>query len=492
MKFKYNLTFSLIKDYRLYLVLSLVFGIFIRFYGLEIQSLWLDELYTVVNASSGATELYTFLLGDVHPPFHYLLMLYWIRLFGNSVFVVRCFSALIGSASLIYMYYYSKQFFSKYIATSATILMSFTYPGIYYSQEARSYILLILLSLISTFLFIKIISTKKEETQLQDHLLYLISSILLMYTHYFGLLLVIFQLSYWIIVSIIYKNERSNAFMTACVLFVAYFIWIPIAFDTMITKGGGNFWIPKPDIQFFTRYWYFITYPLELPQRIVFLSLLIVPLILNPRGIISKIVNSSKNIQLKSPITILVYFVVAIPTFTFILSQHTPVLIERNLLIISPFIYILIAMWVSLVKQLQGYKQVAYIFFICIFCFTILAPTYYQPYKEQWREAVDYSVKISDEKTAIIVLNRMNFFQYYFEKSKIPENVLLTEKGSNDSNDMYALAVNRGKNKLIVLGAHGSPYDFLNDSDQKILENYSAKYELLQLRGAIVYTYYLK
>jgi hypothetical protein len=121
-----------------------------------------------------------------------------------------------------------------------------------------------------------------------------------------------------------------------------------------------------------------------------------------------------------------------------------------------------------------------------------LAPTYYQPYKEQWREAVDYSVKISDEKTAIIVLNRMNFFQYYFEKSKIPENVLLTEKGSNDSNDMYALAVNRGKNKLIVLGAHGSPYDFLSDSDQKILENYSTKYKLLQLHGAIVYTYYLK
>jgi mannosyltransferase len=152
-------------------------------------------------------------------------MFYWFKIFGNSEISARLPSAIAGSLSLVAMYHFSKQFFDKYISTSATILLSLTFAGIYYSQEARSYSLLILLSIISIFYFLKILIS--ESPSVKEYITYSFIIILTAYIHYFGLLLIIFQFIYLFFITAFFdKQKLLKTLAIQFLLFIAYIPWI--------------------------------------------------------------------------------------------------------------------------------------------------------------------------------------------------------------------------------------------------------------------------
>jgi hypothetical protein len=74
------------------------------FLGLNASSYWVDELWTLFVADHpfGAPEVVRRALLDVHPPAFYLLIHYWMRLFGDGEAATRSFSALcaVGASAL--------------------------------------------------------------------------------------------------------------------------------------------------------------------------------------------------------------------------------------------------------------------------------------------------------------------------------------------------------------------------------------------------------
>ena len=70
--------------YKLCLVMSILIGIFTRLWGLDIQSLWFDEIGTEYAASfSTAGEvLIKCLQTDINTPLYYMLMHFWVKIFG--------------------------------------------------------------------------------------------------------------------------------------------------------------------------------------------------------------------------------------------------------------------------------------------------------------------------------------------------------------------------------------------------------------------------
>jgi len=50
---------------------------------------------------------------DVHPPFYYVLLHYWITVFGTSESAVRLLSALFGVLAIPMIYLVSRQLFDK-------------------------------------------------------------------------------------------------------------------------------------------------------------------------------------------------------------------------------------------------------------------------------------------------------------------------------------------------------------------------------------------
>ena len=99
------------------IILPLIFAIgsFLRFYNLDFQSLWLDELISMVVAKFDSIQGISHIteVSDVHPPGYYILLHFWINVFGDSEIQIRMLSAIAGSASILAIYFLAAQLYSK-------------------------------------------------------------------------------------------------------------------------------------------------------------------------------------------------------------------------------------------------------------------------------------------------------------------------------------------------------------------------------------------
>lgn len=151
------------------------------------QSLWRDEAFSYFLAKKNFSSIILLTAKDFNPPFYYLLLHFWIRVFGKSEISLRSLSLLFygGCIYLTYLFI-SKILRIKPKKAFIYLLLIITNPALlYYAFEARMYIALTFFTLLSIYGFIK----KKDK-------LYLISTILGLYTHYFMGLVVLTQIVY--------------------------------------------------------------------------------------------------------------------------------------------------------------------------------------------------------------------------------------------------------------------------------------------------------
>jgi mannosyltransferase len=134
------------------LIILTVIGLFLRFYHLSFNSLWLDEATTLNWSKPGFFEIWEISRNvDFHPP-----LFHWIEhimlVFGQSEFVLRTVPALLGVLTIPVFYLIGKEFYDKNVGIISAALLTFSYFGIYYSQEAYSYsIVLFVFSLVILF-----------------------------------------------------------------------------------------------------------------------------------------------------------------------------------------------------------------------------------------------------------------------------------------------------------------------------------------------------
>ena len=97
------------------LLMVLLVAIFLRVYQLDAESLWLDEAISVCHAADDS--LIQVLNGscyDEHnPPLYFLLLHYWIQLFGDSEVSVRLPLVLFGVFSVAMLYKLGAMLFNK-------------------------------------------------------------------------------------------------------------------------------------------------------------------------------------------------------------------------------------------------------------------------------------------------------------------------------------------------------------------------------------------
>ena len=150
------------KLYYVLLVIVLIIAIIVRFWGLGEKSLWIDEYWSYVFSSQKTfLDSFIYMLYDLSPSTYYIILYVWIKLFGNSEIILRLPSFFAGVASIIIIYFSTKKMFNKQIAIGTAILASFSPVFLYYSQEARSYSLLILFSIIAFNVWSQIIKKNK-------------------------------------------------------------------------------------------------------------------------------------------------------------------------------------------------------------------------------------------------------------------------------------------------------------------------------------------
>ncbi|MEA2266850.1 MAG: mannosyltransferase [Solirubrobacteraceae bacterium] len=119
----------------------------LRFATLGQQSFWLDEAATGRLMRMGLGGMLRALPdGESTPPVYYVLAWVWTRAFGTSEVGIRSLSALVGTLTVPVVYLAAARLLDRRAGLAAAALAAFSPLLVWYSQEARSYAVLVALS----------------------------------------------------------------------------------------------------------------------------------------------------------------------------------------------------------------------------------------------------------------------------------------------------------------------------------------------------------
>jgi 4-amino-4-deoxy-L-arabinose transferase-like glycosyltransferase len=141
--------------YWLALTLILIVGLSLRLPNLN-ESLWNDEIWSTHVLIGSLRALYQTAIDDRHPPFYHAFMFVWIRLFGDSELSVRMPSFICGIFAILLVYVFASRVVERKTALLASFLLAVSPAHIWYSQEARSYSMLLSFLLLSLFAYLKL------------------------------------------------------------------------------------------------------------------------------------------------------------------------------------------------------------------------------------------------------------------------------------------------------------------------------------------------
>ncbi|HEY3129880.1 MAG TPA: glycosyltransferase family 39 protein [Acidobacteriota bacterium] len=182
-------------------------------------------------------NVFRYYVNDNHPPFYFILLGLWLNLFGMTEFSARMLSVLINLITLPVVYLLAWQIFKdRKVSLVACLIFGFSPYLVYFSQEARMYSLLLLLSSLSMLFFLKI----QERADWRSYAAFVLFSILGIYTHYYYVFLFCFQIFYWIF----FGDDRVHEFLLSLSIIVLCFIpWIPVLLYQIAQKNQSDLWI---------------------------------------------------------------------------------------------------------------------------------------------------------------------------------------------------------------------------------------------------------
>ncbi|MEM9467310.1 MAG: glycosyltransferase family 39 protein [Actinomycetota bacterium] len=121
--------------------LAVALGLILRF--VAPSPLWLDEALSV-HIATGELPLGDALRRDGHPGLYYLLLGWWIDLFGDGDRAVRALSGVLGVATVPVLWFAARRH-GRNVAVATVLLASSSPYLIRYATEVRMYALLVLL-----------------------------------------------------------------------------------------------------------------------------------------------------------------------------------------------------------------------------------------------------------------------------------------------------------------------------------------------------------
>jgi mannosyltransferase len=214
--------------------LILVIAFFLRFIAIN-QSFWLDEAINVNNAANLSLKslVLDYSLSDFHPPLFHILLRGWILLFGSSEIAVRMPSLIFGIGTVFVTYLIGKKLFEGKTALIAATLLATAPLHVYYSQEARMYMLAAFLTSLSVYFFISIIN----KDNLRFWIGFIVSSALMLYSDYLPYLLIPMYFFYLAIFRKEITRSTLRAFVPAfIIIFILLTPWL-IVFPKQFQVG---------------------------------------------------------------------------------------------------------------------------------------------------------------------------------------------------------------------------------------------------------------
>src|SRR5271165_2527259 len=224
----------------LVIILLTLVGAWFRLFHLGTKSLWLDEGATVTLARMAWPHfVHVWWYGEASfQGAFFVLMRGWVHL-GQSEAWVRLPAAIFGIASIPLLYLVARKLVGVTPALASAAILAFSPTHVYYSQEARSYTMTILLVLVSSWFFARAVETDREG----DWALWTIFSVLAVYSHYFASLVPVAQSCSLFF----HKKPRPWGRLVVHAMVILALAAPGLTYVLRAPPQGLNFpWMPKP------------------------------------------------------------------------------------------------------------------------------------------------------------------------------------------------------------------------------------------------------
>lgn len=236
-----------------WLIAILFLASFLRFFHLDFQSVWMDEIYTlnISDPSFTLKQLHDEVIAREGFPYLYFLILRgFYTLFGYSELVARIVSAIGGVAGVAVIYIFAKNIFNRQVGYIAAFLLAINEFHIALSQEARPYSLFILFALIAFYRLSVFIKTQT----LKNALWFGLAAGLMLNINFFAIILLFSQgLLLLLAMTMASKTERIRIFKYSCLAGILALLLFAPNYEMLIKLVElQSFWVPEPKPDSFT------------------------------------------------------------------------------------------------------------------------------------------------------------------------------------------------------------------------------------------------
>jgi uncharacterized membrane protein len=454
-----------------YLLLSiLILTAALRFYHIDFQSIWLDEIHTMIegNPKMPYKEFYDIMiLREQMPHLYFFCVKSFSFIFGHTTFVVRMFSAIAGVLSVYSIYLLGKEIYTKKTGLIAAALLSVNYFHIWYSQEARPYVLLSLFTILSFYRLILFI----RSTSYKNAMYYGLFAALMINTHFFGIFVLASQ--FVIILYFLFelpKNERKQFFLSSIAAGVTTIIlWLPSIKIFLVVAQIKSFWIQPPTTEVYTGLFreFFGN-----AEAIVFIAYLL------SIFYFLKVFNEKKehNDSNKQNKTIFSFIIISIWIFITLLIPYVrtyidiPMIISRYFMSVLPAAVLILAIAITNINNKTIQRIVIISFIIVSLVDLIIVKDYYKKInKTQYREITKNIIEKNKSK-AIIVSTWGWHLSYFFTNEKV--KMTTKEQTLQEFVDDMKTGVTP-KREFWFMAAHFQNYQLTPDSEAYLNSNFN-------------------
>jgi 4-amino-4-deoxy-L-arabinose transferase-like glycosyltransferase len=194
-----------------------------RFASIDVQSFHHDEVITAMRVLPGSfgDMLHAVKASESNPPLYYVLAWGWAKAFGSDEVGLRSLSALFGTATVPLAYCIGAELAHRRAGLIAAALVAVSPMLIWYSQEARSYALLVFLCAASLLFFVRALRTRSG----RDLALWALASALALSSHYFAVFAVGIEAA-WLLVAL--RARRRLVFPAVIAVALAGLALVPL------------------------------------------------------------------------------------------------------------------------------------------------------------------------------------------------------------------------------------------------------------------------
>jgi mannosyltransferase len=443
------------------LACAIAVGALLRFHELDARSLWNDELSSWAQShySSLAEVIERGVRPTPYPPGYQILLYFVERGAGDSEVALRMPSAIAGVLAIAAMFLLGREVYGEREGLLGAALLAVSYQPLYYSQEARAYSLLLLFAIVSSTFWLRIREALAQGALRPGAVTgYLLSAGVMMYLHYFGLLLAATQVGGLVALSATRPRALARVAGLGVALGALYLPWLPYFVEEFAAQP---LYLPEPGLNSLALYWRGLFYNPGDWLKWVVAAVLLAAL---ARWAWGRRRESAPRASWRSaasaPTTLLLGWLLIPLGFAFVRSlTSAPIFDNRNLIITLPAAYLLLARAITALAPRPLLQLAAAALYAAVMLQGIFVTgAYYRfPRKEQFREAAAIVARYErDVPGAPVVAHAFekSYFDYYLERLGASSRVDLLAGTAQDVDRLAAFLAREHPRHLWLLSGH--------------------------------------